>query len=361
MTLTTSLKNTITKRPYGTTTDGKSVDEYTLTNANGIEVKIINYGGVITSVRVPDRNGTLGNVVLGCATLADYETKSAYFGALIGRYGNRLANGIFTLGGKTYTVANNNGPNGLHGGLKGFDKQVWAAKEAQIDTGVGLELTYVSADGEEGYHGTLSVTVVYSLTEDNGLRINYRATTDQTTVVNLTNHSYFNLAGNGAGAIYDHILQLNADHYTPVNATLIPTGDIAPVAGTPFDFRAAKRIGTGIRSGHEQIVFGRGYDHNLIVNHQTEGSLDMAARVYEPTTGRVMHVWTIEPGVQFYTGNFLDGSVIGSSGGMYRQGDAFCLETQHFPDSPNQLHFPTTTLNPGETYQTTTVYQFTTD
>jgi aldose 1-epimerase len=358
--MTTSLKN-LSKHVYGTTSDGKTVDEYTLTNANGVEVKILTYGGVITSIRVPDRNGAFANVVLGCSSIADYETKSAYFGALIGRYGNRLGNGTFTLEGATYNVPVNNGPNGLHGGLKGFDKQVWTGKEAQVDAGVGLELTYVSADGEEGYPGTLSVTVTYTLTDDNGLRIDYRATTDGTTVVNLTNHSYFNLAGNGAGAIYDHILQLNADHYTPVDSTLIPTGEIAPVQGTPFDFRAAKRIGTGIRSGHEQIVFGRGYDHNLVLNHQSEGTLDLAARVYEPTSGRVMNVYTTEPGVQFYTGNFLDGSVVGSSGGMYRMGDALCLETQHYPDSPNKPNFPSTTLTPGQTHQSTTIYQFTID
>lgn len=355
--MTTSLKNTITKRPYGTTQDGKAVDEYTLTNANGVEAKILNYGGIIASLRAPDRNGIFANVALGCSTLADYETKSPHFGALIGRFGNRIGKATFTLDGAKYTVPANNGPNGLHGGLKGFDKRVWAAKEA----GGALELTYVSADGEEGYPGTLSVTVVYTLTDDNSLRIDYSATTDKTTVVNLTNHSYFNLAGNGAGAIYDHILQLNADHYTPTDSTLIPTGEIAPVAGTPFDFRAAKRMGAGIRSNHEQIVFGRGYDHNLVLNHETEGALDLAARVYEPTSGRIMLVWTTEPGVQFYTGNFLDSSVVGSSGGMYRQGDGFCLETQHYPDSPNKPDFPSTTLKPGATYQTTTIYQFTTD
>ena len=356
MTLTT-----ISKAPYGTTADGKSVDEYTLTNANGVEVKIINYGGVITSIRVPDRMGTLSNVALGCSTLADYETKSAYFGALIGRYGNRLANATFTLEGTRYKVPVNNGPNGLHGGIKGFDKQVWTAQEITTNAGASLGLTYVSVDGEEGYPGMLSVTVIYSLTDENGLRIDYSATTDQTTVVNLTNHSYFNLAGNGAGAVYDHLIQLNADHYTPVDSTLSPTGEIAPVAGTPFDFRSAKRIGASLRSGHEQVVFGRGYDHNFVLNHQTPGTLDLAARVYEPTSGRIMQVWTTEPGVQFYTGNFLDGSVVGSSGGMYRQGDAFCLETQHFPDSPNKPEFPTTTLKPGDTYKSTTIYQFSTD
>jgi aldose 1-epimerase len=361
MGLVSAADSSITKSSYGTTADGQEVDEYTLTNANGMEVKIITYGGIITSVRVPDRNGNLANVVLGFDTLADYETKNPYFGGIIGRYGNRIANAAFSLDGEDYTLAANNGPNTLHGGVKGFDKQVWTAKEADGESGVGLELTYLSPDGEEGYPGNLSVTVLYTLTEDNGIRMDYTATTDKATVVNLTNHSYFNLAGNGAGAIYDHILQIDADAYTPVDATLIPTGEVADVEGTPFDFRAPKRIGTGIRSGDEQIVLGRGYDHNFVLSREEDGALELGARVYEPISGRGLEVWTTEPGIQFYTGNFLDGTLVGSSGGMYRQGDAFCLETQHFPDSPNQAEFPSTTLMPGDTYQTTTIYKFTTD
>ena len=350
----------IAKSSYGTTADGKAVDEYTLTNTNGAEVKIITYGGIITSLRVPDRNGNLGNVVLGFDKLGDYETKNPYFGALIGRYGNRIANAKFTLDGKDYTLADNNGPNTLHGGVKGFDKVVWTAKEVPSDSDVGLELSYLSPDGEEGYPGNLSVTVVYTLTADNGIRIEYTATTDKATVVNLTHHSYFNLGGNGSGPIYDEVLQVNADKYTPVDATLIPTGELADVTGTPFDFRNPKSIGSGIRSGDEQIVLGRGYDHNFVLNRADNSVLEKAAFLYDPATGRGMEIWTTEPGLQFYTGNFLDGTLVGSSGGMYRQGEGLCLETQHFPDSPNQPDIPSTDLQPGDTYHTTTVYKFTT-
>jgi aldose 1-epimerase len=360
MSLTNAADASISKSAYGTTADGKAVDEYTLTNANGVEVKIITYGGIITSVRVPDRNGNLADVVLGLNNLADYETKNPYFGAIIGRYGNRIANATFSIDGEDYTLAANNGVNSLHGGVKGFDKQVWTAKEVEGDD-VGLELTYTSADGEEGYPGNLSVTVVYTLTADNAIKIDYTATTDKATPVNLTNHSYFNLAGNGSGSIYDHVIQIDADKYTPVDATLIPTGELADVAGTPFDFRSAKTIGGGIRSGDEQVVLGRGYDHNFVLSRESESDLELAARVYEPGSGRGLEVWTTEPAIQFYTGNFLDGTVVGTSGGMYRQGDGFCLETQHYPDSPNQADFPSTTLQPGDTYQTTTIYKFTTD
>jgi aldose 1-epimerase len=347
----------VQKRAYGSTADGKVVDEYTLTNANGVEAKIITYGSIIASLRVPARNGSLGDVVLGYSNLSDYETRNFYFGAAIGRYGNRIANAQFSLDGQTYKLAANNGPNALHGGLKGFDKQVWSARVVEGDE-AAVELTYLSKDGEEGFPGNLSVTMTYTLTQDNGIRIDYEATTDKTTIVNLTNHSYFNLAGNGAGAIYDHVLQLNADRFTPVDGTLIPTGELAPVAGTPLDFRAPQRIGNGIRSGHEQMALGRGYDHNWVLNRQNSTELEWAARVYEASSGRSMEVWTTEPAIQFYTGNFLDATMVGSSGGMYRQGDGFCLETQHYPDSPNKPDFPTTTLKPGETYHTTTVYKF---
>jgi aldose 1-epimerase len=319
------------KRDYGTTADGKAVEEYTLTNASGAEVKIITYGGIITSLRIPDRNGNLDNVVLGFDKLSDYETKNPYFGALIGRYGNRIAKAKFTLDGEDYTLAVNNEPNSLHGGNKGFDKVVWTAKEVPSDSDVGLELSYLSPDGEEGYPGNLSVTVVYTLTADNAIKIDYTATTDKATVVNLTHHSYFNLGGNGSGPIYDEVLQVNADKYTPVDATLIPTGELADVAGTAFDFRDPKVINAGVRSGDEQIVLGRGYDHNFVLNHSDNDGLEKAAFLYDPATGRGMEVWTTEPGLQFYTGNFLDGTLVGSSGGMYRQGEGLCLETQHFP------------------------------
>lgn len=361
MSPTMAANTSIEKQSYGTTAAGVAVDEFTLTNASGMEVKVITYGGIITSIRTPDRNGSLADVVLGFDQLADYEAKNPYFGAIIGRYGNRIGGATFTLDGTKCTLAANDGPNSLHGGLKGFDKVVWAAKEVKGESDVGLELTYHSANGEEGYPGNLSVTVLYTLTADNSLRIDYTATTDKTTVVNLTNHTYFNLAGNGSGTIYDHIMQVNADTYTPVDENLIPTGDLAPVEGTPFDFRTPRQIGGGIRSGDAQMVRGRGYDHNFVINREGDASLAKAAWVYDPSTGRSMDVWTTEPGIQFYASNFLDGTLVGSSGGMYRQGDGFCLETQHFPDSPNQPDFPSTTLKPGDTYKTTTVYKFATD
>jgi aldose 1-epimerase len=351
---------TITAQAYGTTADNIAVEEYTLSNQQGMKVKIITYGGIITSIRVPDRNGFFENVALGYDNLPQYETENLYFGAIIGRYGNRIGNAKFTLAGKTYPLFVNNGANSLHGGAKGFDKRVWSAKPSEVKNGVALELRYTSPDGEEGYPGKLDVTVVYTLTNDNDLQIDYTATADAATVVNLTNHSYFNLAGNGTGTIYDHIMMLNANHYTPVDGGLIPTGEIAPVTGTPFDFTMPKKIGAQLRDAHEQIVLGRGYDHNFVLNRPAgdKTSMVLAARVYEPDMGRVMEVWTKEPAVQFYTGNFMDGTRIGSSGKLYRQGDAFALETQHFPDSPNKPDFPPTVLRPGETYQTTTTYKF---
>jgi aldose 1-epimerase len=354
-------QGTITSQPYGTTAAGEAVEEYTLTNANRMEVKIINYGGVITSIRVPDRDGQWDNVVLGFDNLADYETRSPYFGNITGRYANRIAGATFTIDGTAHTLAANNGPNSLHGGVDGFDNRVWTAETVEGDGEVGLSLSYLSPDGEEGYPGNLSVTVVYTLTDNDEIRIDYTATTDAPTVVNLTNHSYFNLSGNGSGDIYDHILMVNADRYTPVDETLIPTGELAPVDGTPFDLRAGLRIGAGIRSNDPQMILGRGYDHNFVLNREDDTSLVLAARLYDPASGRILETWTTEPGLQVYTGNFLDGTIIGSSGDMYRQGDAICLETQHFPDSPNQPDFPSTELRPGDTYQTTTVYSFSSD
>jgi len=343
-------------QPYGTTSDGQVVDEIILTNANGMEVKIITYGGIITSVRVPDRDGKIDNVTLGFNNLTDYENRNVYFGTITGRYANRIAGGKFTLNGTPYTLALNDGANTLHGGLKGFDKKVWKAKAING----GVELSYLSPDGEEGYPGNLSAKVVYSLTDDNGLRIDYSATTDKPTIVNLTNHAYFNLSGEGSGSIQDHILTLNADRFTPVDGTLIPTGEFASVERTPLDFRMPKAIAPGQRSNHEQIVLGRGYDHNWVLNRPNfeDTSLLFAARVYDPHSGRTMEVWTTEPGIQFYAGNFLDATRVGASGRIYRQSDGLALETQHFPDSPNQPNFPSSVLNPGETYSTTTIYKF---
>lgn len=345
------------------TVEGQPVELYTLTNKNGIEVKIMTYGAIIQSLKVPDRKGTLANIVLGFDNVDDYVTKSPYFGALVGRYANRIAKGKFTLDGKTYTLAINNDPNTLHGGKKGFDKQIYKAQESQASDGTSLELSRVSPDGEEGYPGTLTYSVTYTLTDKNELRLEYKATTDKDTVINLSNHSYFNLAGEGSGTVFDHQLQLKASHYTPTDKTAIPTGEIAPVAGTSFDFTTAKAIGRDIRDGKDpQIIIGRGYDHNWVLDRPQGDttSLQLAARVVEPTSGRVLEMHTTQPGIQFYSGNFLDGTFAGTSQRVYRQGDALALETQHFPDSPNQPSFPSTVLNPGETFQSTSVWTFST-
>jgi aldose 1-epimerase len=352
-------KSGITSRPYGKTAGGAAVTLYTLTNANGLEADIIDYGGIVVSVKAPDRTGAVADVVLGFDSLPDYESHG-FFSALIGRYGNRIANGAFTLDGKSYTLAKNNGPNALHGGLKGFDKVVWTSRVVSAAGQQALELTYVSKDGEEGYPGTLSATVTYSLTADNALRIHYQATTDKPTVVNLTNHAYFNLAGHGHGDILQHLLQIDADKFTPVDTTLIPTGELRAVDGTPFDFRKPTAIGARIAAKDEQIGFGGGYDHNYVLNGKA-GTLRLAARVTDPGSGRVLEVRTTEPGVQFYTGNFLDGTAIGKGGKAYQQRFGFCLETQHYPDSPNKPAFPSTALRPGAHYDTTTEYRFTTD
>lgn len=355
-----AMSQSIEVRPYGTTKNGAAVEEYTLTNSSTLEVKIITYGGIITSIRVPDHKGNMDNVALGFDNLADYEDKNPYFGSITGRYANRIANGRFTLDGVEYSLPTNDGPNSLHGGNVGFDKRAWKAQQIDGDSGVGVEMTYRSPDGEEGYPGNLDVTVRYTLAAGNALQIDYTARTDAPTVINLTNHSLFNLAGNGAGSIHDHFLTLNADAYTPVNENLIPTGEMAPVEGTPFDFRNGRSMGLGQRSDHPQIVTCHGYDHNWILNRQNAGAnaVTFAARAYDPGTGRSLEVWTSEPGIQFYAGNFLDGSLVGSGGGLYRQSDGFALETQHFPDSPNQPGFPSTVLRPGERYQSTTVFRF---
>jgi aldose 1-epimerase len=347
----------IVRSPFGETTDGKAVELYTLTNANGMQVAITTYGGIVVSLTAPDRKDNYADVVLGFDDLDGYLAGHPYFGALIGRYGNRIAKGKFTLEGTEYTLATNNNENHLHGGLAGFDKKVWRARGALTRAGVTLTLNCVSADGEEGYPGKLEVKVVYTLTGDDELKIEYSATTDKATPINLTNHSYFNLAGQGTGDILGHELTINADRFTPVDAGLIPTGELKPVEGTPFDFRKGTAIGARIEADDEQLKFGGGYDHNFVLN-KDGNDLTLAASVYEPKTGRVVEVYTTEPGVQFYCGNFLDGSNVGKGGKVYNFRNGFCLETQHFPDSPNQPKFPSTILKPGEEYSTTTVYKF---
>jgi aldose 1-epimerase len=352
----------VTVEPFGETADGQAVELYTLTNANGMVVSVMTYGGIVQKVLVPDRDGNLTNVTLGFDSLDKYIAGSPYFGSITGRYANRIARGTFVLDGVTYRLALNNGENTLHGGLVGFDKVVWDAKDTSGPDGPSITLSRTSPDGEEGYPGNLAVEVVYTLTNNNELRFDYHATTDAPTIINLTNHSYWNLAGEGTGAINDHQLQLNASSYTPIDATLIPTGEIAPVAGTPFDFTTPYAIGERIRDDNEQLKFGRGYDHNFVLDRASpdDESLIVAAVLTDPSSGRVLTISTTEPGIQFYSGNFLDGTLYGTSGHAYRQGDGLALETQHFPDSPNHANFPSTELRPGEDYATTTVYAFST-
>ena len=349
----------ITSAPFGTTLEGEPATLYTLTNSHGVEAQITDFGGVVVSLKVPDRNDSQADVVLGFNEIEPYFEKSPYFGALVGRYGNRIAQGKFTLNGEEYTLAQNNGENHLHGGIKSFGRVLWQAEPVQTDSSAGLTLRYQSLDGEEGYPGTLDVTVEYALTNDNALRIDYHATTDAPTVVNLTNHSYFNLAGHADGSILDHQVMINADRLVPVDSTLIPTGELTRVEGTPFDFTEPTRVGARIDDDDQQMVYGKGYDHCWVLNNE-DGTLALAATVYEASSGRLMEVLTTEPGVQFYSGNFLDGSLTGKDGAVYGKRSGLCLETQHFPDSPNQPDFPSTELNPGEAYETTTVYRFST-
>jgi aldose 1-epimerase len=349
----------ITRASFGKTADGQNVDIFTLTNKRGLEVKITNFGGIITSLKVPDRNGKVDDIVLGFDNLDAYLKGHPYFGALIGRYGNRIAKGRFTLNGHEYKLAVNNGENHLHGGIKGFDKVVWTAQSARIRDGVALKLTYLSKNGEEGYPGNLRVIVVYRLTNENELKISYSATTDKDTVINLTSHSYFNLAGQGNGDILDHELLINAARFTPTDAGSIPTGELKSVTGTPFDFTTSPqhKIGERINNDDEQLKFGNGYDHNFVLNGRM-GKLRQAAVAYDSGSGRLMEVWTTEPGIQFYSGNFLDGTLTGKGGKVYQRRYGFCLETQHFPDSPNKPSFPTTVLRKGELYHSLTVHKF---
>jgi aldose 1-epimerase len=349
-------KSDVKKQDFGKLPDGTPIELYTLSNAKGMQAGIMTYGGVVVSLTAPDRTGKYADVVLGMADLPGYLTPPPYFGALIGRYGNRIGNAQFSLDGQVFHLPANDGANTLHGGIKGFDKRVWKATPG---TGgdQSLELTYTSKDGEEGFPGNLSVKVLYTLSSKNELRIDYTATTDKDTVVNLTNHSYFNLAGQGEGDILLHEVMIAADLFTPVDSGLIPTGLLRPVKGTPFDFTKSTAIGARIGQNDEQLKFGKGYDHNWVLNKKA-GAMSKAAEVHEPRTGRVMEVWTTEPGLQFYTGNFLDGTLKGKGGKAYGLRGAFCMETQHYPDSPNKPAFPTTELKPGATYHTTTSYRF---
>ena len=353
------VKTKLKMSDFDTTIDGKKTALYILKNNNGLEASITNYGGKVVSLIVPDRSGNMADIVLGFSHIQDYlKTKEPYFGALIGRYGNRIANGRCTLNGQQIQLETNNGNNHLHGGKKGYNAVVWDARQIDAQT---LELSYLSKDGEEGYPGDLSIKVTYQLTDNNELKISYEATTDKNTFINLTHHSFFNLQGEGNGTINDHLLMINADRYTPVNEGLIPTGELAAVEGTAFDFRKAKTIQRDLYAPNQQLEYGRGYDHNFVLNKsKTENGLTQAARVEESNSGRVMEVWTNEPGLQFYGGNFLNGKDVGKSGRPYHFRSAFCLESQHFPDSPNQVSFPSTVLEPGQTYHSTCVYRFST-
>lgn len=347
----------VTSEKFGTLPDGREVERFTLTNANGLQMKVITYGGIITSLTTPDRDGNQGDIVLGFDTLEGYLQEVPYFGALIGRYGNRIANGKFTLDGKEYSLAKNDGPNHLHGGDKGFDKVLWTASEEKTDNGAALKLQYRSKDMEEGYPGNLDVTVVYTLTNDDELKVDYKAATDKKTVLNLTQHSYFNLSPESE-TILGHELELNADAFLPVNKTLIPTGEIKDVEGTPFDFRQSKTVGKDIEQKNTQLEYGKGYDHCWVLNGEN-GEMKHAATLHDPKSGRVMEVLTTEPAIQFYSGNFLDGSLAGKENKNYVHRSGLCLETQHYPDSPNQPDFPSTVLEPGDEYSTTTIFKFT--
>jgi aldose 1-epimerase len=353
---TDKTSNVPTMKPFGKTEEGQTVERYTLRNQNGVEVDVMTWGATVTRIAVPDRQGKTADVTLGFDTLTPYLSPHPFFGSIVGRYGNRIAKGRFTLNAVEYKLATNNEPNHLHGGTRGFDRRLWKGQATTVDGNPAVKLTYVSPDGEEGYPGTLTATVTYSLTPKNALRIEYHATTDKDTVVNLTNHAYFNLAGQGTGDILGHVLMIDADRFTPVDKGLIPTGELRPVDGTPFDFRKPTAIGARINADDEQIRFGGGYDHNWVLNGQM-GQRRRIVHLSEPKSGRTLEVFTVEPGIQFYSGNFLNG-VKGKEGKLYNRRDGLCLETQHFPDSPNKPSFPSTTLKPGQVYRTTTEYVF---
>ena len=351
-------RDRVSRAQFGQLADGRRVEVFTLTNAHGLEVRAMTYGAIITSIHTPDRSGKRADIVLGFDSLGGYLGGSPYFGAVVGRYANRIARGQFTLDGVTYHLARNNGPNSLHGGARGFDKVLWSGEPFESDSTAGVTFRYESLDGEEGYPGTVSVRVTYTLTNADDLIIEYEASTTKATPINLSQHTYWNLHGAGAGDILDHVLTLNAAAFTPVDSTLIPTGQITPAAGTPFDFRTATAIGARIGAANEQLRFGRGYDHNWVIDQASPGALTLAARLEDPVSGRRLDISTTEPGVQFYSGNFLDGTLRGKGGRTYAHRSGLCLETQHFPDSPNHGNFPSTILRPGQRYQSRTLIAF---
>ena len=352
-----SQKLSIEKSSFGTLSSGEETHLFTLTNSKGMQVGILDYGGIITSLLAPDKDGNYEDVVLGFESLADYETRNPYFGAVVGRYANRIAGGKFSLDGQEYQLVQNNGNNHIHGGTKGFDKVIWVSNPIEFADRVSLELSYTSKDMEEGYPGNLVCNVTYTLTDNNELQVTYRATTDKKTIVNLTQHSYFNLSGDFSRSIIDHELQIKADEFVPVNEELIPEGDYAAVAGTPFDFNSSKKIGKDIESSHEQVRIGNGYDHSWVLKDYNT-KIRLVSRVVHPSTGRVLEVYTTEPGIQLYTGNFLDSTLPAKGGGTYGKRSGFCLETQHHPDSPNQPKFPSVVLEPGQTYRSETIFKF---
>lgn len=348
----------ITGKLFGTLEDGRAVEIYTLRNVHGTSVEILDLGGIIVSINTADRNGNFADITLGFADVQQYLSANPFFGTLVGRYANRIAKGKFSLDGRDYALEINSGENAIHGGRVGFDKRIWQATSSANEDEASLSLKLVSADGDQGYPGALSVNVTYTLDDTNRLTIDYLASTDKATIINLTNHAYFNLDGHNAGSIIEHDLMINADRYTPIDMNSIPTGEIAPVAGTPLDFRSQKTIGRDIGMEHEQLVFGSGFDHNFVLNKSEAGAMELAAVVYSSTSGRTLTIYTDQPGMQLYTGNFLNGSAIGKEGVVYNYRYGFCLETQHFPDSPNQPNFPSTVLRPGERYETRTVFEF---